>query len=97
MDMTYIPWVTSVDPDLPAHLCSVIWIYIVYFMVRNILMNLKAAGVDPDQTAQIYRLIGIYIAHPCEKTVTEIVHTQVDEQGFDPTQLFVFSQHICAI
>jgi hypothetical protein len=43
---TSIMCVTIVDPDLPAHPWSLIWIFTTHFLVRNYLVNLKGNSVD---------------------------------------------------
>lgn len=58
-DMAYISWLTSVDPDLNAHFCSLICIYTICFLVKETLMMNKVTSVDPDQAAQMFTLIRI--------------------------------------
>jgi hypothetical protein len=45
--------VTSVDKYHLTHPCNLIWVYILRFLIRNNLMNLKANIVDPDETASL--------------------------------------------
>jgi hypothetical protein len=47
--MGFIARANIVDPDQPALVCQLIWIYTGHFLVRNNLMNQKANSVDTDQ------------------------------------------------
>jgi hypothetical protein len=46
INMGFNAWANSIDPDQPGHICHLIGIYTVCFLVRNNLMHLKAHGTD---------------------------------------------------
>ena len=52
----------NVHPDQPAHLCSLLRIYIIRYLIRNCLTNSDKITnrTDPDQTAHMCRLIWNY-------------------------------------
>jgi hypothetical protein len=47
----FIACVNSIDPDQPAHLYYLIWIYTDHILVINNQINLKANNIDPYQMA----------------------------------------------
>jgi hypothetical protein len=51
---------TSMNPDQPAHPCSLIRIHAVRLQTLLSVEKVKANSVDPDQNAQMCRLVSIH-------------------------------------
>jgi hypothetical protein len=59
--------VNSVDPDQLAHMCHMIKIYTVRFLIYLVISDQIANSADLDQMEQMFRLIWIYTVCSCEK------------------------------
>ena len=55
------------DSNQPAHLRSLIWVFVVRLEKLCILGNLKCASEDSDQTARMRKLIWIFAEYTCQK------------------------------
>jgi hypothetical protein len=62
---------TSVSSDLNYNVC---------LLVRNNLMNLRANSLDPDQLAQMCRLIWIYTGEQCRSRADSTQPTDLNQQ-----------------
>jgi hypothetical protein len=67
--MHFMTCATSVDPDQYEHLCHLIRICTVYFLIRNNVINPKANSTDPDQMHGCGGLIWIYTVCPRHKGI----------------------------
>jgi hypothetical protein len=63
MEYGYKQSTNSVDPNQLAHMCHLIRIYTVCFLIHEVISDHKVNDVDPDHTAQMCHTVGI-----CDKT-----------------------------